>query len=180
MPTVFALSKLSIVLFRPNITIMSLTIFFLCDVLHTLSSLFSLHIWHLIFFQAQCFSLGSSTTEQCLRLSQLISAGFQSSQRQRTIATFFDFSLSYDCAWRMVLVLIMSKIGFPRRYTEWLSSRFINRTARVRVNGSISPFRTLKVRLPLGPSFPTFCHNLPKSAELRRIPLLVPMLMNCW
>ena len=56
MPTAFALSNWSIVLHRPDITIKSFTIFLLCVVLHRLFSLFTLHIWHLTFYQAQCIS----------------------------------------------------------------------------------------------------------------------------
>ena len=44
----------------------------------------------------------------------------------------------------------MSKIGAPRRFTEWLSSWFIDRTARVRVAGSIGRCRTFKEGLPQG------------------------------
>ena len=44
----------------------------------------------------------------------------------------------------------MSKIGVPRHFTEWLSSWFINRTASVRVNGSIDPSSTCKEGLPQG------------------------------
>ena len=44
----------------------------------------------------------------------------------------------------------MSKMGVPRHFTEWLSSWFINRTARARVNGSIFLSRTFKEGLPKG------------------------------
>ena len=61
------------------------------------------------------------TTDQCLRLSEFISDGFQSTQRRRIIVTFFDFSLAYDRVWRTGLLIKMSKMGVPRRSTEWLS-----------------------------------------------------------
>ena len=41
------------------------------------------------------FRKGHNTTDQCLRLSQFMFHGFQSAQRQRTIATLFDFSRAY-------------------------------------------------------------------------------------
>ena len=44
----------------------------------------------------------------------------------------------------------ISKMGVPRRFTVWLSSWFINRTARVRVNDSIGPSGTFKEVLPQG------------------------------
>ena len=77
------------------------------------------------------FRKGHSTTDQGLWPSQFISDGVQSTQRQRTIATLFDISGAYDHVWRTGLLMKMSKIGIPRRFTEWLSSWFINRTARV-------------------------------------------------
>ena len=42
----------------------------------------------------------------------------------------------------------MSKLGDPRRLTVWLSSWFIDRTARVRVNGFVGPSRTFKEGQP--------------------------------
>ena len=65
---------------------------------------------------------GCSTTDQYLRVSQFISDGFQSTQRRSTIATFFDFSRAHDSVWRMGLLMEMSTMGVPRRFTEWLSS----------------------------------------------------------
>ena len=79
-----------------------------------------------------------------MRLSQFISDRFQSTQRLRTIATFFDFGRAYDRVWYTGLLIKMSKMCVPRRFTEWQSSWFINRTARVRENGSIGPSRTFK------------------------------------
>ena len=103
------------------------------------------------------FRKGRNTTYQCLRPSQFISDGLQSTQRRRTIATFFDFSRAYDRVWRTGLLMKISKIGVPRRFTEWLSSWSINRTARVRVNGYIGPSRSFKEGLSQGsvlsPSF---------------------------
>ena len=62
------------------------------------------------------FRKGRSTTDQCLRLSPFISDGFLSTQRQRTVATFFDFILEYDRVLRIVLVMKMLKMGDPRLY----------------------------------------------------------------
>ena len=45
------------------------------------------------------FRKGRSATDQCLRLSQFISDRFQPTQRQHTIATFFDFSRLNDRVW---------------------------------------------------------------------------------
>ena len=50
------------------------------------------------------FRKGRSTTDQCLRLSQFVMDGFQSKQRLRSIAAFFDFSKAYDQVWRANLL----------------------------------------------------------------------------
>ena len=44
----------------------------------------------------------------------------------------------------------MSKMGVPRRFTEWLSSWFINRIARVRVNAFVGTSISFKESLPQG------------------------------
>ena len=44
----------------------------------------------------------------------------------------------------------MSMMGVARRFTYWLCSWYINRTASVRVNGSIGPSRTFMYDLPKG------------------------------
>ena len=94
------------------------------------------------------FSKRRSATVQCLRLSQIISDGLQSTERRRTIATFFDVSLAYDRVLRTGHLMKTPRLDVFRRSTEWLSYWFIYRTARVRVNGSICPSRTFKEGLP--------------------------------
>ena len=63
--------------------------------------------------------------------------------------------LSATVVWRTNLFGVRNscqdiKDGRPRRYTEWLSSWFINRKAMVRVICSRGHSRTFKVDLPLG------------------------------
>ena len=99
------------------------------------------------------FRTGRSTTEQCLRLSPLISDGFQWIQRRRTIVTLINFSRAYDRVWRIRLLMKMLKMDIPRPFTEWLSSWFIDLTARVWVSGSIGPSMAIKEGLPHGPVF---------------------------
>ena len=109
------------------------------------------------------FHKGCSTTDKCLSLSQFIFDGFQSTQRKRTVATFIDTTRAYNRVWRTdALLTKMSKMGVPCRFTEWLSSWFINRTAIVQVNGSIKPSRTLQEGQPLGLHS---IHNLHKMVE---------------
>ena len=96
------------------------------------------------------FHKGCSTTDQFLRLSQFISDGFQSTQRRRNIANFFDFTRAYDHVWRTGLLMKMSKMGVPNRFTESFSSWFLNRTPRMQVNGTIGLSRTFKTVLTHG------------------------------
>ena len=91
---------------------------------------------------------GRNTTDQCMRQSQFISEGFQPTQRRRNIATFFEFCRAYDRVWRTELLMKMSKMDVPSRFTEWLSSWFICRTARLWENGSIRPSISFKEGRP--------------------------------
>ena len=75
------------------------------------------------------FQKGRSTTDQCFRLSQFISEGLQSSQRKRTVVTFFDLSKAYYRVWQKGLLLNMTRLGVLLRFYEWLASWFTNRTA---------------------------------------------------
>ena len=83
------------------------------------------------------FPKGRCNTDQCLRLSQVIMDGFQSKQRLRSVTAFFDFSKAYDQAWRANLLQKMLNSGAPLRFVEWVKTWFTNRTARVRVNGTL-------------------------------------------
>ena len=96
------------------------------------------------------FSQGRSTTVQCLRLSQFISDGFQSTQRRRRVATIFHLSRAFDRFWRTRLLMQRSNISVPLRLTQWLSSLFIIRTNRVRLNGSIGLSRIFNEGQPHG------------------------------
>ena len=96
------------------------------------------------------FRKGRSTVDQCLRLSQHISDGFQSSERLRTRMTLFDFSKAYDRVWRTGLLQKMHLLGIPARFLVWISSWQTNRQARVRLNAKVGRSRTFKEGLPQG------------------------------
>ena len=51
------------------------------------------------------------TTDQCLRLSQFVSDGFQSTNKERTVLILFDYSKAYDTVWRTGLLQKMLDIG---------------------------------------------------------------------
>ena len=45
------------------------------------------------------FRKGRCTTDQCLRLAQRISDGFQASPSQRTLAVLYDFRKAFETVW---------------------------------------------------------------------------------
>ena len=74
------------------------------------------------------------TPDQCLRLSQLVSDGFQSTNKERT-ALLFDYSKAYDTVWRTGLLQKMLDIGVPLRFVQWTTAWLTNRIAHVQLNG---------------------------------------------
>ena len=78
------------------------------------------------------FRKDRSRVDQCLRLSQHISDGFQSSRM-----TLFGFSKAYDRVWRTGLLQKMPLLGIPARFLVWTSSWMTNRQARVKVNAEV-------------------------------------------
>ena len=95
------------------------------------------------------FHKGHCTADQCFQLSQVIMNVFQSKQRLRSVAAFFDFSKAYDQVWRANLFQKMLNIGAPLQFVEWVKAWFTNRTARVRINGTTRRCHTIK-SLPQG------------------------------
>ena len=90
------------------------------------------------------FWKGRSTVDQCLRLSQHISDGFQSLEKLRTGMTLFDFSKAYDRVWKTGLLQKMHLLAIPARFLVWISSWLTNRQACVRVNAKVGRSRTFK------------------------------------
>ena len=94
------------------------------------------------------FRKGRSTVDQCLRLSQHISDGFQSSERLRTGMTLFDSSKAMIGSGEQIYC--KRYLGIPARFLVWISSWLTNRQARVRVNAKVGRSRTFKEGLPQG------------------------------
>ena len=91
------------------------------------------------------------TTDQCLRLSQFASDGFQSTNKERTVLMLFDYSKAYDTVWRIGLLQKMLDIGVPLRFLQWTTAWLTNRIARVQLyNGVTGRCRTFKEGLPQG------------------------------
>ena len=90
------------------------------------------------------------TTDQCLRLSQLVSDGLQSTNKERTVHMLYDYYKAYNTVWRTGLFQKMLDIGVPLRFVQWTTARLTNRIARVQPNGVTWRCRTFKEGLPQG------------------------------
>ena len=96
------------------------------------------------------FRMRRCTTEQCLKLSQFVSDGFQSTNKERTVHMLFDYSKAYDTVWRTGLLQKMLDIGVPLRFVQWTTAWLTNCIARVQLNGVTGRCRTFKEGLPQG------------------------------
>ena len=90
------------------------------------------------------------TTDQCLRLSQFVSDGFHSTNKERTVLMLFDYSKAYDTVWRTGLLQKMLDIGITLRFVQWTTAWLTNRIAHVQLNGLTGRCRTFKEGLPQG------------------------------
>ena len=96
------------------------------------------------------FSKRRCTTDQCLRLVQFVSDGFQSTNNERTVPMLFDYSKAYDTVRSTGLLQKMLDIGIPLRFVQWTTSWLTNRIARVQLNGVTGRCRSFKEGLPQG------------------------------
>ena len=103
-----------------------------------------LNVWQAGLRKRRC------TTDQCLRLSQFVSDGFQSTNIERTVLMIFDYSKAYDTVWRTGLLQKMLDIGIPLRFMQWTTAWLTNRIARVQLNGVTGRCHTFKEGLPQG------------------------------
>ena len=96
------------------------------------------------------FRSGRSTVDQCLRMSQSISDGFQRSPMERTVLTLFDYSKAYDTVWRVGLLRKMANTNIPDRYIRWIKEWLVNRRAKVRYGEGEGRSRCMREGLPQG------------------------------
>ena len=90
------------------------------------------------------------TTDQCFRLSQFVSDGFHSTNKEQTVLMLFDYSEVYDTASRTGLLQKMLDIGIPLRFVQWTTAWLTNRIACVQLNGVTGRCRTFKEGLTQG------------------------------
>ena len=96
------------------------------------------------------FRAGRSTTDQCLRLSQRVSDGFQHKPPKRTLLALFNHSRAFDTVRRTSLLGKMIDKEVPESFIAWTRSWLSNRTARVRVGDEVGRTRLLREGVPQG------------------------------
>ena len=101
-----------------------------------------LNPWQAGFCKRRC------TTDQCLRLSQFVSDGFQPTNKERTVLMIFNYSKAYDTVWRTGLLQKMLDIGVPLRIVQCTTAWLTNRIVHVKLNGVTGRCRTFKEGLP--------------------------------
>ena len=83
-----------------------------------------------------------STEDQLALLTQDIEDAFQ--EKKKVLAVFFDLSKAFDKVWKEGLLLKLLRAGVHGKMYKWLSDFLFNRTARVKLDGTIS--RQVKLR----------------------------------
>ena len=96
------------------------------------------------------YNLKRQRWSQGPRQKQLVSDGFQSTNKERTVLMLVDYSKAYDTVWRNGLLQKMLDIGIPLRFVQWTTAWLTNRIARVQLNGVTGRCRTSKEGLPQG------------------------------
>jgi ribonuclease HI len=96
------------------------------------------------------FRKGRSCEDHITRTVQRIGDGFNAKPMQRSVMVLLDFSKAYDTVWRERLLLALAEKGVPLPIIRWLRSFLSNRQARVRFNGVLSAWMTMRQGLPQG------------------------------
>ena len=89
-----------------------------------------------------------STEDQLALLTQDIENAFQ--EKKKVLAVFFDLSKAFDTVWKEALLLKLLKVGVQGKMYKWLSDYLFQRTARVKLDGTISNLVKLREGVPQG------------------------------
>ena len=101
------------------------------------------------------FRTGHSTSDQLLRLTEAIQRGWKQSRTARkTAACFLDVAKAFDSVWHDALRYKLSqpRYALPTKVIRLLSNYLDDRTCRVRVNTSTSPWFPINAGVPQGGS----------------------------
>nr|KAG5707272.1 hypothetical protein BaRGS_000046 [Batillaria attramentaria] len=104
-------------------------------------------MWHLesnnlITKEQTAFRKNRSTEDQLVYLAQSIENAFQ--EKKKVVATFIDLSKAFDKVWKDGLLLKLLTAGIAGRMFNWIKSFLCHRTARVKLDSSLS--HTVKIR----------------------------------
>ena len=88
-----------------------------------------------------------STEDQLALLTQDIEDAFR---EKKVLAVFFDLSKALDKVWKEGLLLKLLRAGVNGKMYKWLSEFLFNRTATVKLDGTISRQVKLKEGVPQG------------------------------
>ena len=105
---------------------------------------------HIIYLQQIGFRRGRGCKDQIARIIQPIQDGFHHKSMKRSVLALLDFSKAYDTVWREKLLTTMRDQGLPINLIRWIRFFLHNRTAKVKLNGTLSGSRQMKQGLPLG------------------------------
>ncbi len=97
------------------------------------------------------FRPGRSALDQVLRLTQMISDGFNESKPpSRTVLALLDFSKAFDSVWHPALLHKLQSMGLPLCFVRWVRSFLSDRRAKVSYGGFSSSYRPLRFGVPQG------------------------------
>jgi ribonuclease HI len=89
-----------------------------------------------------------STEEQLAFLTQDIEDGFQ--EKKKTLAVFFDLSKAFDTVWKEGLLLKLLRMKVCGKMYNWLHDFLFQRTARVKLDGTLSNLVKMREGVPQG------------------------------
>lgn len=89
-----------------------------------------------------------STTQQLLRLTEIINKGFEA--KKHTAILFLDIQQAFDKVWIEGLLYKLSQINIPTYLLDTLKSFLQDRTFNVRINGESSISKSINAGIPQG------------------------------
>ena len=110
-------------------------------------------MWHLetnnlITKEQTAFRKNRNTEDQVIHLAQSIENAFQ--EKKKVIATFLDLSKAFDKVWKEGLLLKLLKSGINGCMFNWIKSFLCHRSARVKLNNSLSSKVKIRQGVPQG------------------------------